>query len=104
MNLGFITHKKLENLLVNFGDKSGFDLTIIRATSHTRIDKKIMTQVSWSEFSIEKAFEWVASENGWFQNLAFRVNKSSMPTAEISISRNGIIRSNLYFKPTLSSS
>lgn len=98
VSLSFITHKKLENLLVHFRDKEGFDLNIIRATSHSRIGKKIMTSISWTELSIERAFEWVANENGWFQNLTFRVNKSSMPTAEISISRNGIIRSNRYFK------
>jgi hypothetical protein len=98
ISLSFITHRKLENLLVKFRDELGFDLTIIRATSHSRIGKNIMTSISWTEFSIERAFEWVASENGWFQNLTFRVDKSSMPTAEISISRNGIIRSNRYFK------
>ena len=99
ISLSFITHKKLERLLVDFKDKSGFDLDIIRATSHSRIGKETMTSISWPpEFSIEKAFEWVANENGWFQNLTFRINRPSMPTTEISISRNGIVRSNRYFK------
>lgn len=98
-SLTFITHKKLKNLLIDFRDRNNFeDLTIVRTTTYSRIGKKIMPSVNWPEFSLEKAFEWVADENGWFQNLKFKVRKHQGPKVEISVSRNGVIKSNGYMK------
>lgn len=98
-SLTFITHKKLKNLLIDFRDRNNFkDLTIVRTTTYSRIGKKIMPSVNWPEFSLEKAFEWVADENGWFQNLKFKVGKLQAPNVEISVSRNGVIKSNGYMR------
>ena len=99
MSLTFITHKRLKNLLVNFRDRNSFkDMTIVRTTTYSRVGRKIMPSVNWPEFSLEKAFEWVDDENGWFQNIMFRIRKPPSPKIEISISRKGVIKSNGYFK------
>lgn len=97
VSLTFITHNKLRNLLVAFRDKNEFkNLTIVRTTTYSRIDKKIMASINWPEFSLEKAFEWVAEENGWFQNLLFKFNKLQGQKYEASISRNGVVKTNGY--------
>jgi len=95
--LTFITHKKLKNLLVDFRDRNNFkDMTIIRTTTYSRLGKKITPMVSWPELSLEKAFEWAEDENGWFQNLSFKIKKPQGPKVEISISRKGVIKANGY--------
>ncbi len=100
VSLTFITHKRLKNLLIDFRDKNQFkDFIIVRTTTYSRVDKnKIMPSVNWPEFTLEKAFEWVADENGWFQNLAFKFKRSQGPKQEASISRNGVIKSTGYAK------
>jgi hypothetical protein len=99
-SLTFITHKKLKNLLIDFRDKNQFtDFTIVRTTTYSRVDKnKIMPSVNWPSFTLEKAFEWVADENGWFQNLSFKFKKPQGRKYEASISRNGVIKSSGYAK------
>jgi len=97
-SLTFITHKKLKNLLISFRDKNGFkELTIVRTSMNSRIGKKIVPSVNWPEFTLEKAFKWVAEENGWFQNLTFKVKKPLVPVGRISISRNGVVKTDKYF-------
>lgn len=100
ISLTFITHKKLKNLLVEFRDKNNFkEFTIVRTTTYSRIDRmKIMPSVNWPEFSLEKAFEWVAEDNGWFNNLLFKFGKSQGRKFEASISRNGVVKTNGYAK------
>ncbi|MBU0477521.1 hypothetical protein KKC91_03005 [bacterium] len=99
VSLTFITHKKLKNLLLEFRDGNNFkSLTIVRTTTYSRVGKKIMPSVNWPEFDLEKAFEWVDNENGWFKNLKFQIKKPHEPKIEISISRKGVIKTNRYFK------
>lgn len=98
--LTFITHRKLKNFLANFRDKNNFTtFNIIRTTTYSRIDRKIVPSVNWPEFTLEKAFEWVADENGWFKNLTLKVMKPQGVEAGVSISRNGVIRTDKYFEP-----
>jgi hypothetical protein len=98
-SLTFITHKKLKNLLVEFRDKNKFEeFTIVRTTTYSRIGKKIMASVNWPEFTLEKAFEWVAEDNGWFNNIVFKFKKPRGRKFEASISRNGVVRTNGYAK------
>ncbi|MBI4845045.1 MAG: hypothetical protein HY810_00985 [Candidatus Omnitrophica bacterium] len=99
-SLTFITHKRLKNLLIDFRDKNQFkDFTIVRTTTYSRVDKnKIMPSVNWPAFTLEKAFEWVADENGWFQNLLFKFKKPQGQKHEASISRNGVVKSTGYAK------
>lgn len=98
ISLTFITHKKLKNLLLEFRDRNNFkDLTIVRTTTYSRLGKKITPIVSWPELSLEKAFEWTENENGWFQNLTFKIKKPQCPGVETSISRKGVIKTNGHF-------
>lgn len=96
-SLTFITHKKLKNMLVEFREKNGLrNLTIVRTTTYSRINKKIMPSVNWPVFSLEEAFEWVSEQNGWFQNILFNFSKAQGQIRETSISRNGVIKTNGY--------
>ncbi|MGV8080764.1 MAG: hypothetical protein AB2L22_12010 [Syntrophales bacterium] len=94
-SLTFITHKKLKYLLVNFRDKNIIDnVTIIRTTTYSRIGQKIVPSVNWPAFSLDKAFEWVSEENGWFQNVTLKAKKTYESEFTISISRKGVIKTN----------
>jgi len=96
-SLTFITHKKLWNLLVNFRDTNGFEeFNIVRASTKTRVGKKTVSSLTWSEFSLEQAFDWVRDANGWFKNLLFKAKRQGQLPANISISRKGVVRATKY--------
>jgi len=95
----FISHNKLKQLLFTFKQQNSFQYFIIsRASTRFRIAKNIVPSVNWPSVSLEKAFEWATEEDAWFNNIMFKVKKAHSPEAIISISRNGIIKSNLFFK------
>lgn len=96
--LTFISHKRLKNLLLKFRSNHKFTMfDIVRATTYSRIDEKVVPSLSWPEFSLERAFEWADEVNGWFQRLTIKVqkNKKSM-SGKISVSRNGIVKVDRY--------
>lgn len=99
----FITHKKLRNLLEEFQATNQFtDLIITRASQRLRFEeegkhKKVMPIVSWPDMDLTEAFNWVYQNNGWFQSLQFEVRKNSTRIAEISFTRQGIVRTNHIF-------
>jgi hypothetical protein len=99
-SLTFISHKKLRHLLTKFHENNEFEsFTIVRTTTYSRIGQRVVPSVNWPSFTLDKAFEWVAGENGWFQNLTFKIKKRHGFQAEISISRNGILKITGYTVP-----
>lgn len=99
----FITHKRLRNLLEEFQATNQFtDLIITRASQRLRFEeegkhKKVMPVVSWPDMDLTEAFNWVYQNNGWFQSLQFEVRRNSATIAEVSFTRQGIVRTNHIF-------
>lgn len=98
--LTFITHKKLKDLLIKFRDRNDFDLfSIVRTTTYSRIDQRFVPSISWPDFTLERAFEWAEEIDGWFQGLTLKIKKEFSAESMISISRNGILKTNNFMKP-----
>lgn len=98
ISLTFITHKRLQNLLIHFRDNNQLqDFKIVRSSMKSRVERKVFSSVNWPDFSLEKAFEWIKEENGWFESLTIETKKASSPKFNVSISREGIIKANSFF-------
>jgi len=99
----FITHKRLRRLLEEFQTMNQFkDLIITRASYRLRfeeegIHKKIVPMVSWPDMELKEAFDWVYHNNGWFESLQFEAIKDSAVWAEVSFTREGVVRTNRLF-------
>ncbi len=70
----FLTHTRLQRLLESFSESEQLDLTIKRASVRVRLESarrkaKTMPMVSWPDFSLSEAFDWVHQENGWFRAI-----------------------------------
>ena len=99
----FITHKRLRKLLEEFQATNQFtDLIITRASHRLRFEeegkhKKIVPMVSWPGMELKEAFDWAYQNNGWFQSLQFEARKDPRVMAEVSFTRQGIVRTNRFF-------
>lgn len=95
VSLTFITHKKIHNLLTNFRDNNNLiDFKIVKASVRSRVEKKVISSVHWPDFTLEKAFEWVRNENGWFERLTIETKLENSEKFNVSISRKGIVKTN----------
>jgi hypothetical protein len=98
--LTFITHKRLRKLIEEFQAKNNYtDIIITRASHRLRFEeegkhKKIIPMVSWPNMELSEAFDWVYQNNGWFQSLQFEAKMDSSSIAEVSFTRQGVIRTN----------
>jgi len=96
--LTFITHKRLKRLIEEFKARGSYrDLTITKASQRLRWQEgshleHAMPVVSWPQMSLDQAFDWVHQNNGWFQSIQFKVKESSRILAMISVTRQGIVR------------
>ena len=90
--LTFITHKKLQNLLVDFQKENNFSEFIIsRASVRTRYEKDIIPSVTWPGFTLEKAFTWASEQDGWFQSLTVQASEKFTRPMNITVWRHGIV-------------
>ncbi len=98
ISLTFITHRHLQRLLVQFREKNTFrDFQIVKASVKYRVEKNVFSSIHWQNLSLEKAFEWVRDENGWFESLTVKTQKEMSLPIRISISREGIIKTYGFF-------
>jgi len=109
MMMTFITHKKLRKLLETFQTENQFSKLLITHASHRfrfneeGKEKKIVPMVSWPKMDLDEAFNWVYQNNGWFQSLKFTAMRQNNPAAEISITRQGVIRTTHLFSKVFES-
>jgi hypothetical protein len=109
MMMTFISHKKLRKLLEKFQMENQFSNLIITHASHRLRfngegkEKKIVPMVSWPKMDLDQAFNWVYQNNGWFQSLKFTAMRQNNPAAEISITRQGVIRTTRLFSKVFES-
>jgi hypothetical protein len=99
----FITHKRLRNVLEAFKAAGDFsELQIVRASQRLRFQdsyshKHVMPVISWPDTPLAEAFDWVYQNNGWFQSLEFEARRGGRTMATVSVSRQGIIKTNSLF-------
>lgn len=96
----FITHKKLHRLLDNFKVGGNYsEIIITRASQRLRFQgnhegRRFMPIVSWPSMSIDEAFNWVHEHNGWFESLSLDVKSEYRSLANITFTRQGVLRTN----------
>jgi hypothetical protein len=109
MMMTFITHRKLRKLLETFQLENQFSNLIITHASHRcRFNEKGKPEkevpgITWFNRDLNEAFNWVYQNNGWFQSLKFRAMRQNYPAAEISITRQGVIRTTHLFSKVFES-
>ena len=97
VNMTFISHKKLREILNAFKTKSGFsDITVTRTSHRSRLTgesgEKVVPLVSWPGTNMDRVFQWVHENNGWLNNLEFLSRRDSGAQAKMSFTRQGIVR------------
>lgn len=99
----FITHQRLKKILEKFQVENQFlDLIITRASQRFRFnsngkERKIVPSVSWPKMNLIEAFDWIYQNNGWFQSLQFKATGPTSSIGEVSITRQGIIKTTHQF-------
>ncbi|GAB4289249.1 MAG: hypothetical protein Kow0090_01910 [Myxococcota bacterium] len=104
----FIKQQRLKELLEQFQENNAFDKLIVkRASSKNRIEQdgeeKDISTVDWLGMPIAEAFELAYQRNGWFKSLQFEAIKNLRRYATISLSRDGVIKTNNLFSQVFES-
>lgn len=100
--LTFLRHDYLHLLLEGFRNKMGYtDLTVIRASHVNRFGvgrgETMIPTVSWPGLGLEEAFTYAQEQNAWFRSLSFEARRDNRVIAEVTVHRNGIIKTNRDF-------
>lgn len=95
--LTFLRHDYLHTLLTRLQEAREYtELVVARASLVSRFGvgqkETVIPSVSWPGLRLEGAFQYAAEQNGWFRSLTFEAARRSKVLAEISIQRNGIVR------------
>lgn len=92
----FIPHKRLRRLLDDFKTEHKFTtLKITRANQRIRLEAhKQVPLVSWPDLELSEAFDWVQSNDGWFQSLTFEAKRGDETCATVGLTRQGVIKTN----------
>lgn len=101
--LTFLKHEYLHQLLVNYKNNRNYtDLTVTRASHVNRFGagkrETMIPTVSWPELSLEAVFSYAQEQNAWFRSLSFQARRDTSIATEVTIYRNGIIKTNRDFK------
>lgn len=100
--LTFLRHEYLRLLLENFKNKMGYtDLTVTRASHVNRFGvgrgEAMIPTVSWPGLGLREAFTYAQEQNAWFRSLSFEARRNNHIIAEVTVYRNGIIKTNRDF-------
>lgn len=97
VNMTFISHKKLREILDAFKTDTGFsDITVTRTSHRSRLTgesgEKVVPLVSWPDTNMDRVFQWVHENNGWLNNLEFQSRRASGAKVKMAFTRHGIVR------------
>lgn len=102
--LTLISQNRLSLLLHDFKEKCGFtDLRVRRASLRSRFtgekprQEAIIPSESWPNLGLDGAFDFAQEQNGWFKSLTFEAWKNSRIDAEITVTRNGVMKTDRQF-------
>jgi hypothetical protein len=97
--LTIIDHQRMKLLLYRFKDNCDFtDLRVVRAVLRSRFAgqktkrEAIIPYVSWPYLGLAGAFDFAQEHNSWFQSLTFEALRDSTVCAEITVARDGVIK------------
>jgi hypothetical protein len=100
----FIGHKYMKLLLRQFRDNHNFtDLKVVNTVLRHRFSgqktrrETFITSVNWHDLGLDGAFDYAQEQNGWFHSITFEALKNYSICAEITLARNGIIKTNGQF-------
>jgi len=106
----FITHRTLRRLLQSFQAEHGLSRLVIRRAS-LRIRygeyaegrrRRVVPLVSWPNWELQEAFDWVYQQNGWFQSLKFDACRDHSVPATVSFTRQGVTQTDGLFQGVFS--
>jgi hypothetical protein len=106
----FITHRTLRRLLEAFQTSHGLSRLIIRRAvfrirlgeHHEEQRRRAIPGVSWPDWELNEAFDWVYQQNGWFQSLQFDACRDHRVLTSVSFTRQGITRTSGLFSQVFS--
>lgn len=101
--LTFLRHEDLRSLLGGFKTEYGFtDLRVVRASLVSRFPSErgeaIIPSVTWPRLGLDGAFRYANEQNAWFKSLTFEALEQSRVVAEVSVYRNGVIKTDGNFQ------
>ena len=106
ISLTFLSHKYFTQLLFDYAAKEGPEhITIVRASVKFRLSdheehRRKMSAVIWPSMSLDSAFNWVQTNNAWFQSLQLKIPLNYGNEYSVTFTRNGIIQTDRKFKDT----
>lgn len=99
--LALVSQNYLSSLLHEFKEKRGFtDLRVVRASLTSRFTTQetrreaVIPSVSWPNLGLDGAFIFAQEQNGWFKSLTFKALRNWVALAEITVKRNGMVKTN----------
>ena len=89
----------MKQLIQDFSFENNItDIEIKRASQKLRFqDERSMSAVTWPNMSLDEAFSFIHENNGWFKSLQFEAKRHGNIIADISIDRQGRIRTDRQF-------
>jgi hypothetical protein len=98
----FISHRHLRQLINDFREiTKSREIVVKRASLKLRLGankpRRLMPMVSWPDMDLDEAFHWVFDNNGWFNSITFNARNQYEGSTEVSISRQGVIKTNANF-------
>lgn len=102
--LPVIGQQYMNLLLHEFRDNCDFtDLRVVRTVLRSRFAgqktrrETVIPSVSWPKIGLDGAFDFAQEQNGWFQSITFEALRDSKVHAEITVARNGMIKTDGQF-------
>lgn len=105
----FLTHKKFRNLIAQFQESNNLSEVLIKKASHRfRVPEennndRIISSISWLGMEFREAFNYIYEQNGWFQSLQFQAKRNNYALADISLTRQGVLKTDGMFEQVFNS-
>jgi hypothetical protein len=96
--VGFVPHKRLRRMLIDYKRNFGFsNLIVTRVAQRVWFQddpagRKSIPSVTWPKWPIEKTFKWLSDNNGWMEAIDFQAVRRGITSANTSVTREGLVR------------
>lgn len=96
-----LSQKNMHLLSEDYRERNQFDeLRVVRASLRSRFlwlekaKETTIPSISWPNLGLSGAFDLALEQNGWFKSLTFESIRDNRVFAEITINRNGVVKTN----------
>jgi hypothetical protein len=95
----FVKSNSMKKLIQEFSINNDItDIEIKRASQKLRFqEERSMSAVTWPNMSLDEAFAFIHENNGWFKSIQFEAKRYNNTVTEISIDRQGRVRTDRQF-------